>query len=242
MSNTPVAVAAEAAPKSLLARFVGIIVSPQATFRSVVAHPKWLGMLAFLCLGMTVLVGGFLYTKTGQSAWLDAATTSAFRGPSSPEQIAAMERIAPYAWMFGVGQMLIAVPVIFVITAGILFAIFNAALGGTSTFKQLFAVVVHSSAISLLGQCFTMPMNYLRGTMSSATNLAVLLPMVDETSFLGRLLGMTDLFIIWWLVVLAIGLGVLYRRRTQPIAMSLMAVYAVIAVIVAIVRSRMGGA
>ena len=63
-----------------------------------------------------------------------------------------------------------------------------------------------------------MPMNYLRGTLSSATNLAVLLPMIDETSFLGRLLGMVDLFIIWWLVVLAIGLGVLYRRRTQPIA------------------------
>ena len=85
-------------------------------------------------------------------------------------------------------------------------------------------------------------MNYLRGTMSSATNLAVLLPMIDEASFLGRLLGMVDLFIIWWLLVLAIGLGVLYRRRTQPIAISLMAVYAVIAVVVAVVRSRMGGA
>ena len=43
-------------------------------------------------------------------------------------------------------------------------------------------------------------------------------------------------------ILFAIGLGVLYRRRTQPIFMSLMAVYAVIAVVVAIVRSRMGGA
>jgi Yip1 domain. len=242
MTNTPVAVTAEAPPRSLLGRFFGIIISPQATFRSVVAHPRVFGMLALICVGMAVLVGGFLYTKTGQLAWLDAATTSSFRGPATPEQLAAMEKIAPYAWMFGVGQMVVIVPVILLITAGILFAIFNAALGGNSTFKQLFAVVVHSSAISLLGQCFTMPMNYLRGTMSSSTNLAVLLPMVDETSFLGRLLSMVDLFIIWWLVVLAIGLGVLYRRRTQPIAVSLMAVYAVIAVVVAIVRSRMGGA
>src|SRR3954447_18775053 len=190
MSNTHVAVAAEAAPKSLLARFFGVITSPQATFRSVVAHPKWFGMMALICVGMAFIVGGFLYTKTGQLAWLDAATTSSLRGPATPEQLAAMGKIAPYAWMVGVGQMLIFVPVIFLITAGILFAIFNAALGGTSTFKQLFAVVVHSSPISLLGQCFTMPMNFLRGTMTSSTNVAVLLPMIDETSFLGRLLGM----------------------------------------------------
>ena len=31
---------------------------------------------------------------------------------------------------------------------------------------------------------------------------------------------------IWYIVVLAIGLAVLYRRRTQPIAMSLLSVYA----------------
>ena len=31
--------------------------------------------------------------------------------------------------------------------------------------------------------------------------------MIDEGSFLGRLLGMVDLFVIWWVFVLAIGLG-----------------------------------
>ena len=38
------------------------------------------------------------------------------------------------------------------------------------------------------------------------------------------------------LIVLAIGLGVLYRRRTQPIAIALFGVYAVIALIIAAVR------
>ena len=42
---------------------------------------------------------------------------------------------------------------------------------------------------------------------------------------------MIDIFLVWWLVVLAIGLGVLYRRRTQPIAIGLFAVYAVIIVV-----------
>jgi hypothetical protein len=76
--------------------------------------------------------------------------------------------------------------------------------------------------------------------MTSATNLSVLLPMIDEKSFMGRLLGMIDLFMVWYVLVLAIGLGVLYRRRTQPVAIGLFAVYAVIAVAVAAVMSSFG--
>jgi hypothetical protein len=76
--------------------------------------------------------------------------------------------------------------------------------------------------------------------MASATNLAVLLPMLDEKSFIGRLFGMIDLFWIWWLIVLAIGLGVLYKRRTQPIAFALFGVYAVCIVAIAAVMSMFG--
>jgi hypothetical protein len=52
---------------------------------------------------------------------------------------------------------------------------------------------------------------------------------------------MIDLFLIWQLFVLAIGLGVLYRRRTQPIAIALFVVYAVIATGIAAIMSRFGG-
>ena len=242
MPRTPGGSAVEAAPKSLIARFVGIITAPKETYRSVVAHPRWFGMLALVCVGMAVLVGGYLSTKVGQQAWLDAASSSPFTGPVSEQQYAAMEKMAPFAGYFAVGQMLLVTPLIVLLISGILFAVFNGALGGAATFRQLFSVVVHSSAVSLLGQLYTVPMNAARGTLSSATNLGVLLPMVEETSFIGRLVGMVDLFVLWWILVLAIGLGVLYRRRTQPIAWSLLAVYAVIALIVAVVRSRMGGA
>jgi hypothetical protein len=125
--------------------------------------------------------------------------------------------------------------------SGILFAVFSAALGGTATFKQVFAVMVHSSAISVVQQLFVTPLNYARESMSSATNLAVFLPMLDEGSFLAKFLGTIDLFLVWWVVVLSIGLGVLFKRRTGPIAAGLFIVYGVIAVIVAAFFGR-GGA
>ena len=68
-------------------------------------------------------------------------------------------------------------------------------------------------------------LNFVRGTMSSATNLGVFVQMLPEDSFVVRFLGMIDLMWVWYLIVLAIGLGVLYRRKTGPIAMGLFAVY-----------------
>lgn len=240
MANTPVQTGASPAPKSLVARAIGIITAPRATYESVIAHPKWFGMLALCAVGLGVLIGGFLLTKVGQDAWLDAALNSPFSGQVSDQQIQAMEKMAPYVGYGTVVYMLVLVPVFMAILAGILYAVFNAAMGGNATYKQVFTVVVHTGPVGLLSQLFTVPLNYFRGTMTSATTLAVLLPMLPEKSFAARLLGMIDLFLIWQFIVLSIGLAVLYRRRTQPIATALLVVYAIIAVIVAFVRRGAG--
>jgi hypothetical protein len=102
------------------------------------------------------------------------------------------------------------------------------------------AVVTHAGAVTAVGQLFALPLWFVRGSMSGVSNLGVFAPMLEET-FLGRFLGLVDLFWLWWLFVLAVGLGVLYRRRTQPIYVSLLAVYAVIALAIAGIMSALGG-
>ncbi len=234
MVNTNVQTGATPAPKSLASRFIGVITAPKATYESIVAHPKWLGMLALTMVAIVVLVGGFMSTKVGQDAWFDAAAN---RPGITEQQLQGMEKIVPFLGYITAGSMLIFMPLVLVVVSGVLFAIFNAALGGNATFKQVFTVVVHGGPIGVLAQLFTVPMNYARGSMTSATNLYVMVQsFVDETSFAGRFLGMIDLFLVWQLIVLSIGLAVLYRRRTQPIATTLLVLYAVIAVIVAFVR------
>lgn len=243
MANATVQTGATPAPKSLPARFIGIITSPRETFESVVAHPKWLGMLAVTTL--IVIFGTVLpmTTDAGRDAALDAQVRQMESfGIQVNDQMYAQMRsrmgIAPYTTA---ASVLIVAPIITAVMAGILFAIFNAVMGGTASFKQIYSVVVHAGAISALGQLFTGPLNYFRGTMTSATNLSVLLPMLPEGSFVARLAGMIDLFVVWWVFVLAIGLAVLYRRRTQPVATALFGVYAVVALSVAAVMSRLGG-
>jgi len=109
-------------------------------------------------------------------------------------------------------------------------------MGGNATFKHVFAVVAHSSVVIAIQQVFSMPLSYARGEFAGA-NLGIFAPMLEETSFPAKFLGSIDLFFIWWMVSLAIGIGVLYKRRTGGIAFSLLGLYVAIALVVAFWRS-----
>jgi hypothetical protein len=65
--------------------------------------------------------------------------------------------------------------------------------------------------------------------------------MLDENSFLSRFLSWMNLFTLWQTFVTAIGLGVLYRRRTMPIAVTLIGIYIVLVVIGVTVFSAVTG-
>src|SRR3954454_8239813 len=64
------------APKNLIARFIGVLISPRETFQAVAASPKVLGML----LAVSMLTGIFaalpMTTDAGKQAALDQQVQS----------------------------------------------------------------------------------------------------------------------------------------------------------------------
>ena len=244
MTNPATVAGSAPAPMGFLARFFGVITSPRDTFAAVVANPKWLGMMIATTLIIALFTALPMTTEAGKQATIDQQVKSMkSMGFDVNDQVYdRMEQGAsrlPYTTAISV---IVISPIFALIVAGILFAVFNAGLGGEASFKQVFAMLAHAGVISALSAVFSGVINYFRAGVSSATNLGALLPMLPEQSFIGNLFGAIDIFLIWYVVVLAIGLAVLYRRRTQPIAISLLGVYAVIALIIAVVKSRMGGA
>jgi hypothetical protein len=235
------AIPADASPKGLVSRIFGVFFSPRATFADVAARPRSLGVLS---VSLVIVVAGlFLLFKSevGQQAWIDQQVrgSESFGRTISDQQYQGMERIAPYiGYIVAVGYLVV-IPIVVAIMSGIFLGVFNALLGGDATYKQVFAIVSHAGVITVLQTVFALPLDYMRATLSSPTNLGVFVPFLDEASFLARLLGTIDLFQIWWLVTLSIGLGVLYKRRTGPIATSLLTVYAVIILAIAAVRSAL---
>jgi len=244
MNNTATSAGATPAPKGLLARFIGIITAPKDTFASVVPTPKWLGMLAVTTLMIAFFTALPLTTEAGRQAALDQQVQQmqSFGMTVNDQMYDQLQKGAGRLPYTTGGALLVFGPIMAVVIAGILFAIFNAALGGEASFKQVFSILTHAGVISAISAVFSGFVNYFRNGTGSVANLGALLPMLPEKSFLAGFLGTVDVFLIWYIVVLAMGLAVLYRRRTQPIAISLLGVYAVIAIVVALVKSRAGGA
>jgi hypothetical protein len=251
MTDPSAAAGSASVPKGLLARFIGIVTSPRDTFGNIVAHPKWLGMLALTVVVIAFFAALPMTTDAGQQATIDQQVQSmkSLGFEVTDQMYDRMEQgksRMPYTTAISV---LVISPIFAVIVAGILFAVFNAAMGGEASFKQVFAVVVAAGVISALSSAFSGTVNYIRAasgnasaSMGSVANLGALLPMLPEQSFIGHLLGTIDIFLIWYVFVLAIGLAVLYRRKTQPIAIGLLAVYAVIALCIAAFKASRGGA
>ncbi len=224
--------------KDPVSRFFGILLSPTETYRVVAARPTWL-VVALIVL---VLSGGsqlwFQSTAIGKQAMLDESVrkTEAFgfkvEGPAYDAMRKSIMEPSTVSRVFSIAAMVILPPVIWAALAGLLFLIFSA-IGGQAAFKQVYSVVVHSAAVSAVGAVIITPVNYFRESMSSATNLGVFLPFLPEGNFLARFAGMIDIFLVWWVMVLAIGLAVLYRKKTRNVAIGLFAVYGVIAIAVA---------
>jgi hypothetical protein len=251
MSTNPGAAAVAAggtiaptAGKGLLARVVGVVFSPRATYADVAARPRVLGALAVvLALG---IAGSFalMSTDVGRHATIDQMVRQMERSgrPVPDAAYQRLETMAPYLGYASAAGQLVVIPLVSVVVAGIFIAVFNAVLGGTATFKQVFAVVVHSWMLFSVQSVFVLPLDYAKQSLSSPTNLSVFLPFLDEGTFLQRFFGTLDLFTMWWIVNLAIGMGVLYKKRTTPIATTLFVIYGVIALIVAAVGVALSGA
>jgi Yip1 domain len=217
--------------KGLATLFVGVITAPRETFEAVAAKPRWFGMLVIVTVMTAVLLGGFMATPVGQQAFLDKAQEgNPFGGTPSEQQMKATEKMAAYMPYIQGGGVLVAGPIVTALMAGLAFAIFSAFAGGQATYKQVFAVFVYSGVIGVVGQLIVTPVNYFRETLDSPMNLAVFFPMLGAGSFLAKVLGSVELFRVWWVVTLSIGLSVVYHKKTRSIAIALFVVYAIIAV------------
>jgi hypothetical protein len=223
---------------SLLARIAGIYFSPEETFRAVVARPRWFGVML-----LTLVIGAgcqylIMSSPELQDAMIDQQIRRMESGgtAASDEQIAGIERmIGLFPQIYPVATFFIG-PLFVAAIAGILVGVFTTLMGGQGTFRQMFAVLTHSGLISMLSGIFSAALVAAgvppSGVRPPGANLGVFVPMLEEGSFLLTTLQSIDLILVWWLIVLAMGVGVLYKRRPGGIAAAFIGIYLVIALII----------
>jgi Yip1-like protein len=227
--------------KGLRTSAVGVVVSPRATYATVVARPRALGALLLAVTLSAGALGLFLSTERGRTLFVDRQMTTAESFGFFVSDAALQWMETPAARLLYLSGQIVLIPLTTLAVAALGMAIWKTP-GLAVTFKQTFAVVAHSQLVAALATLVVVPLNYARETMSNPANLSALVPVLDDRSFAACLFGSIDLFSVWWIVNLAIGLSVLFKRGTSRIAWVMLGAYAAIAAGVAAAMAVFSGA
>ena len=226
-----------------MGRVIGIIRRPRATFQGVVASPRWGVLLATLFLINTGVNAALLATPVGRQALVDQweRTALAFGQEVDDRRYAEFQDLSRRGVAYAAATQLLRGPVAAFALAALLSAGFAVVARQKAAYRQVLAIVVYSAVILTLREVVAAPVNYARESISSPTTLVQVFAVSNPASPVARFFGLIDVFVVWWLAVLAIGLGVVYARRPWPIAVTLAGVYGVVALVLAATMAVLGG-
>jgi hypothetical protein len=223
-------------------RIGGVLVHPRSTMAALVAAPSWLTAWAFVLLAWVAPAGWLLSTDVGRQALVDERVrqVEAFGGRIDDAEYAALRQSPSVAAYFtSGGRLLLAPPVTLVVAAGM--ASLAWLDGGSLTARAALALSVHASSALVVQQLVAAPLHYLRESLTSPTNLSVFLPGVEDGTVAARLFGAIDLFGLWWIWLLAIGVAAATGRPARRYVVRLLLGYLCVAAGVAAVMTLSGG-
>jgi hypothetical protein len=220
----------------------GVIRHPRATFTAILQTPSWLPVLIVTTAITFVCALALLSTDIGRQALVDQweRTSTAFGQPVDDAGYARMEARAAsgeVGVLYAAATALGYGPLLVLALSALVFAV----LRPRRSFSQVLAVVAYAGVILALRQVIAAPVNYVQESLASPTTLVRLFSMLDEASPIARFLGVIDLFVVWWIVVLAAGMSVLYQRPARSLALALAGAYVVLALLAALVMAVSGG-
>jgi hypothetical protein len=231
---------------SLPARLAGILRHPRRTFEAITAGPGWTRDCSIVLLLTTFTVaaaGAAVFgTDIGRLALLDEweRSAAAFGRPVDDAEYIRLRTLSENGVVYGIGRALVTGPMALGAVALLVYALFRRRRPDMRL-GQVFAVVVYSGVVLAIRQLIAVPAVWVRETTASATAIGRWFPVFDEASPAARLLSMLDLFVLWWLVLLAIGVSVLYGVRARRTAIALVALYLVVAAVMAGAMAVLGG-
>jgi hypothetical protein len=222
-------------------RLTGVLLHPRATMAEVVRHPVFITTWVVVLLAVIVCGGLFLSTQVGRQALVDerVRVTEALGGRVDDAEYARLQAAPPVSiYLTSGGRLLLTPPVTLMVAAGL---VLLARIDGTRlTYVTALAIVVHATVVLALQQIVAMPLHYIQEALTSPTTLAGLLRLFDEGTVGARLFGAIDVFGVWWMWLLSVGMSAAAGQPARRYLWRLLAVYVGVAAIVAAVFAILG--
>ena len=224
-------------------RVTGVLMHPRSTMAEVVRHPAFITTWLVVLLALAVCGGLLLSTPVGQQALVDeqVRVTEALGRRVDDAAYARLQANPPLTvYLTSGGRLLLTPPVTLLVAAGLLVL---ARLDGTAMrFVTALAIAVHATVVLALQQIVATPVHYAYESLTSPTNVAGLLRLFDEGTWPARLFGTIDVFGLWWMWLLSVGLAAATAKPARRYLWRLLAVYVGVAALVAAVFAALGGA
>jgi len=224
-------------------RVVGVLLHPRQTMAAVVREPSFITVWIVVLLVVAACGVSILSTAVGQQALVDerVRTTEMIGGHVDDAAYAEWLAHPPIsAYLTSGGRLLLTPPVtLMVALALVALALMD---GAGVSFVVALAIVVHATSVLALQQVVAVPAQFVRESLGSPTSLATFMPSVEDGTWLARLLGSIDVFGVWWIALIAIGLAAATNRSTLHwlwrLTVAYLAVAAVVAGAVAVMSGR----
>jgi hypothetical protein len=221
-------------------KVLSIFFEPRKVFESLKIKPTWLiPFIIVVLLGMVYYYYAYPIIMSDQVARIQANE----KIPDEQKQ-AIMEKMGggehPPAWQLGITP--IGGLIYLVIASAILFFVFNVLLGGDSTFRRVFSVYCYSALVGIPATIVKLPLTLVKKSTDVQTSLAILLSPDAKGSFLYNILSSIDIFVIWQVILISIGLAVVYKFTPKKSYTTVFVLWIVYVFLKSGLSSLLGGA
>jgi hypothetical protein len=136
----------------------------------------------------------------------------AFRDNPEAAQVIDSETMATMGRVTGAVAAFFSPAITALLAAAVFALIFRLMMSGQATFRQYLGVTSHATLIPALGALLTVPLQIATGDLTTQFSLALLTPFLEADSVLFRVLQAMNIFTLWALAVVSLGVHVLNRH------------------------------
>jgi hypothetical protein len=200
---------APTAPYPLHRRVLDTFAAPSRLFEHFRDRTPWIGpLLVAMAVGLIVVM------VIPQEFFVEQAREQVRQAGDAGAQMPDPETLAGFARVAGAAGVLVGTPLMAFAAAGVLALLFSVLGGGEVRYPQYLAVMTHAMLITSLGALITLPVQLMRGDLAARLSLALLAPFLEPDSFADRVLQGLEIFTLWAIAVVALGVGILNRRQS----------------------------
>jgi len=214
----------EAPALSFPERLVGVFISPSETFEDVARRPGFWAPLIAVVIGSVAVIETMLW-KIGAERLTRMGLEQSSRASSmTPEQIdQAVSQGAKFTTIVMHIAGFLGPPIVLLIIAGIGILVVNVIFGARANFKTVFSVVCYADLISLLGALMSVALilfgdpEHFNSQNPVPGNIGFFLNPHDVSKPLYALASSADIFTIWLLILLGVGLSKATAGKVKPL-------------------------